>query len=194
MCKASLVSMGFFYFDFSDDEKQTLRGLLSSLLVQLCAQSDAYCDILSRFYSAHRDGFQYPCGDALTKCLLDMLNSENSPRQAPVYIIVDALDECPEASGNASSRETVLLFLEELVGLNDPNLRICVTSHPEPDIETVLAPLAFCSLSLHNQVGQLQDIVNYVSSVVNSDQKMRRWNAEDKKLFTDTLSQRADGM
>ena len=46
MRKAGLASLAFFYFDFREDQKKTLRGLLSSLLVQLCRQSDSYCDML----------------------------------------------------------------------------------------------------------------------------------------------------
>jgi hypothetical protein len=45
MRKAGLASLAFFYCDFREDQKKDLRGLLSSLLVQLCHQSDSYCDI-----------------------------------------------------------------------------------------------------------------------------------------------------
>lgn len=183
--------MAFFYCDFRDEEKQTRRGLLSSLLVQFCAQSDTYCNILSKLYSGHNDGSQYPSDSALEQCLSEMLNY---PGQAPIYIIVDALDECPKTSDTPSSREKVLKFLEQLVNRSHPNLHICVTSRPEPDIETILAPLAFHSVCLHDQVGQKQDIIDYVCSVVSSDSKMRKWRAEDKKLVIDTLTRRADGM
>ena len=49
-------------------------------------------------------------------------------------------------------------------------------------------------VSLPNQGGQKKDIIEYVTSVVHSDPKMRRWRGEDKKLVIDTLSERADGM
>ena len=57
--KSGLASLGFFYCDFRDDQKKDQRGLLSSLLVQLCEQSDAYSAILSDFYAAHGDGSQH---------------------------------------------------------------------------------------------------------------------------------------
>jgi len=47
--KSGLASLAFFYCDFRDDEKKDRRGLLSSLLVQLGEQSDAYSTILSKF-------------------------------------------------------------------------------------------------------------------------------------------------
>ena len=40
--KSGLASLAFFYCDFRDDQKKDQRGILSSILVQLCEQSDAY--------------------------------------------------------------------------------------------------------------------------------------------------------
>jgi hypothetical protein len=40
----------------------------------------------------------------------------------------------------------------------------------------------------------MKDVVDYISSVVQSDTKMRRWREEDRKLVIETLSENADGM
>jgi hypothetical protein len=116
------------------------------------------------------------------------------PHEHPIYIIIDALDECPDTSGMPSPREQVLNLLKELVNLSLPNLHLCVTSRPEIDIRHALEPLTSRCVSLHEQSGQKKDIVDYVTSVVHSDSKMRRWREEDKKLVIETLSERADGM
>jgi len=183
--------MAFFYCDFRDTSKQKRRDLLPSLVIQLSAQSDPCCDILSRLYLAHDSGAQKPNEDNLMKCLKEMVTLPGHP---PVYLIMDALDECPDTSGLPSPREQVLDLLKELVELSFPNLHICVTSRPEVDIRTALEPLTSCQVSLHNQSGQKKDIIKYVTSVVHSDPKMRKWRDEDKKLVIDTLSERADGM
>src|SRR3979490_962904 len=86
MQKAGLASLAFFYCDFREDQKKDLRGLLSSLLIQLCHQSDSYCDILSKCYSEHNKGTQDPSDDELSRCLTDILKL---PEHAPVYLIVD---------------------------------------------------------------------------------------------------------
>jgi hypothetical protein len=62
---------------------------------------------------------------------MDMLRLEGQPA---IYIIVDALDECPNTSGMPTPREKVLEFLEDLVDSQLPNVHICVTSRPEFDI------------------------------------------------------------
>jgi hypothetical protein len=118
------------------------------------------------------------------------------PYQRPTFLIIDALDESPHASGISSHRETVLQLLEELVNLSLPCLHICVTSRPEMDIRNVLEHLTSRRVSLHDQSGQKKDIADYVRSVVYSDsqQIMRRWRTEDKELVIETLTERADGM
>ncbi|KAH9978330.1 hypothetical protein BJV74DRAFT_141737 [Russula compacta] len=191
MRKSGLASLAFYYFDFRDVQKKHRRGLLSSLLFQLCGQSDSYYDILSDLYSTHHDGSQDPSDGALTECLEKMLCLSG---QAPVYLILDALDECPNTSGTPTARENVLSLVEDLVDLRLPTLHICLTSRPEVDIQTVLDSLEFHSIPLHDQEGQKQDILDYIRSVVRSDRKTRRWRAEDKQLVIDVLSQKANGM
>ncbi len=167
--------------------------MLLSLLTQLSTNSDSCCDILSHAYKAHGEGQYKPSTSTLIRCLKEMVAL---PGQVPIYIVLDALDECPVTSGIPSPREQVLDLLKDLVGLQLPNLHICVTSRPEIDIRTVLEPLAFCPVSIHDQTGQKTDIENYVRFVVyaNSDTEMRRWRVVDKDLVIETLTERADGM
>ena len=118
------------------------------------------------------------------------------PDQRPVYLIMDAVDECPNSSGIPTPREQVLQLIQELFELRLPHLHICVTSRPEVDIRDVLDPLTSLKVSLHDQTGQKEDIVNYISSIVysNSEPIMKRWRTEDRELVIKTLSERADGM
>jgi hypothetical protein len=193
VCKAGNASMAYFYFDFRDANKQGLRDLLTPLLTQLSARPGPYCDILSDLYLSHDNGRNQPSDSSLAECLKKMVTL---PDQPPVYLIVDALDESPNASGISSPREMVLQLLKELVDTSLQNLHICVTSRPEFDIRNVLEPLTSFRVSLHDQSGQQQDIADYVRSVVYSDsqQIMKRWRKEDKELVIETLSKRADGM
>jgi len=191
MRKRGLASLGFFYCDFRDDDKKNLRGLVTSLLVQLCDHSDCYSAILSEFYSEHGGGLRQASDDELIGCLEDILKLQ---KQAPVYIIIDGLDECPNTFGMPSPREKVLDFLKELVTLRLQNVHICITSRPEVDITMALNSLPFQTISLHDEIGQKQDIVNYLNSVVYADPKMNKWRAEDKDLVIDVLKRKADGM
>ena len=188
---AGSAFLAYFYFDFKDTEKQDSHALLSSLLIQLSEQSDLFFDVLFSLYSAHKDGSEKPTDDSLAECLKDMLAITE---QVPIYLVMDALDECPNDLGIPTSREKVLEFMKELVELRYPNLRLCTTSRPEFDIRATLEPLATQQVSLHNESGQKQDIVNYVTSVVHSDKKMKRWRENDKNMVVEKLSEKADGM
>ncbi len=191
LCDMGLALMAYFYCDFRDTEKQDASGLLSSLIIQLAAKSDACCNILSDLYSNCDAGSWQPGDDVLLDCLEKMLNIEGFPT---IYIIIDGLDECPDVSGLVPPRERVLELLEKLVEFHLSNVRICVTSRPEADIQASLAPLASHTVSLHEEYGQKKDICDYVRYIVYSDRRLRRWKVEDKEMVVDSLSRRGDGM
>jgi hypothetical protein len=115
---------------------------VSSLLIQFCNHSDF--PVLSENGRGSRD----PSDDLLIGCLEAILKH---PGQAPVYIITDGLDECPNTFGMLSPREKILMFVEELVDLHFQNLHICVTNRSEVDITIALN-------SLHSHTVDLQKI------------------------------------
>jgi hypothetical protein len=191
MSQTGLATLAFFYFDFRDAGKQDARSLLSSLLVQLCHGSNKLSDIISTSRQDHGNGTRQPSEVVLLECLKEVLKL---PGQGELYIVVDALDECPDFSGYPTPREQVLTILQELVELHLAHVHFCFTSRPEVDIQDALEGLAVQNVSLHEQAGQNQDIFYYIKSAVSSDTKMRRWREEDKKLVINTLMTRARGM
>ena len=190
---AGSAYMAFFFFDFKDTRKQGARALLSSLIVQLSSRSRAFYPILFDFYSTHQPGLQQSGIGALTKCLEDLIKASGD---VPIYLILDAVDECPNTRGIPSSRRQVLDLVEKLVKQSHPRLHLCITSRPEVDIRTSLEPLTSASncICLHDQIGQKKDIVEFVHGVVYSDENMQRWRDEDKRLVIKMLSERANGM
>ena len=190
--KARQATLAYFYFDFNDNKKTNLDNALRSLLTQLAVRSDRYCDILCDVYD--NNGGSTPGTDEMITCLEEMFEQ---PDQVPIYIILDALDECSNAGEIPSARKRVLDFLKRLV---DPsrlsNLRLCVTSRPEDDIRSALQ--AFRTISIQEQMGQKEDIHRYIKDRVrvyaNSDTLMGRWDNKTKNKVVDTLTEKADGM
>jgi len=192
LSEARLASIANFYFDFRDSSKQDVRCALSSLLTQLSIQSDACCDLLERLYKAHNTGSKEPSVDVLRECLNNMLTLQD---QGPIFFVFDAIDECPNSKGTPSPRENVLKLIKWLSELHYSQLSICVTSRlQEADIEAVLLPLATYTVSLHDENGQKEDIIDYIKWFINSDPKTRKWRKEDKELVIEKLSERAEGM
>jgi len=184
--------IAYYYFDFKDAAKRDLRGLLSSILTQLGADSDKCLHVLSQLHMTYRDGSEQPSEESLAQGLKIMLGQS----QLPVYVIVDALDECPNNNATPSARKKVLNFITDLIKSEHPNLHLCITSRPEQDIQATLDPLTPASprVSLHEEYGQREDINNYIRYFVQSNDTMRKWRTEDKEMVIDTLSERADGM
>ena len=191
---AGNATLAYFYFDYRDKQKQTVRNVVTSLLVQLSAYSKPCCEIIYRLYSKHGKGMKQhqPSNGNLIDCLKEMLATVT---QHPIFIVMDALDECPDL-GLPTPRDAVLNFVKDLVCLHVqvPNLHIFATSRPEVDIQNRLKPLAVNAISLQDESRQKAVISNYVSSVVSSDEQMKQWRDEDKRLVAKELSERADGM
>ncbi len=191
MRAAGLATMAYYYFDFRDIKKQDCYGLLSSLISQLSVESDSCYDLLSQLYSSHSRGTRKPSIGALKNCMTDMLSLRG---QCPIYIVIDGVDECPNFPGRPSAREKVLTVIKDLVGLKLPNVHLCVASRPEMDIRMVLESLTSLKISLHDEIGQKEDIIAYIKFTVRSDWSMQRWREEDQNLVIDTLSEKVDGM
>jgi len=191
MRQMGLITISMFYFDFRDRGKQELRHLLSSILIQLCSLSNRFSEIISALYQNHNRGSRQPSEDELMECLKSMLRL---PGQGELYLIIDALDECPNCSGYPTSRKRVLGAIQALIELQLPHVHFCVTSRPEIDIRDALDPLVNYNMALHDQAGQNQDILNYINDFVLFDPSVRRWREEDKQLVIETLAKKSGGM
>ena len=190
MCQAGSAILAFFYFDYRDAAKLDSRSLLSSLLIQLGNQSDRFSEVLFTLYKAHDRGSRQAGEDELIKCLQDMISL---PGQLPIYIILDALDECSDSPGLVSPRADVLEIIKNLIRLQT-SAHFCIFSRPEVDIRRVLEPLSNHTISLDKHDGQTEFIAEYIKSVIHSDSRMREWPEEDKELVIGTLTRRCGGM
>jgi len=181
ICETGAATCAYFYFDFRDIAKQDVRGLLSSLVDQLSSQSNDFSAVLSELYSSYDRGSRQPSNEALMECLKKMLKL---PGQGPVYLIIDALDECPK-SGYPTARGQVLVIMQELINLKLPHVHLCITSRLESDILEILEPLAIHNVPLPEKAGQNQDVADSTMSLVHSEP---RTQDEAKELAIRTLT------
>jgi hypothetical protein len=189
---AGQATLAYYYFDFRNKEKQDVRNFITSVLCQLSEFSKPHFDIIYRLYLSHGNGMRQPSNHVLMACLKEMLMA--APEQ-PAFLIIDSLDECSDALGFPNSREAILDVVKELT--HHPrhrNLRFCITSRPEVDLQTGLEPLAVSVISLHGQSERKGDIADHLCSVVSFDENLKTLRDEDKKLVVQELSERADGM
>jgi hypothetical protein len=157
--KAGAVGIAFFYFSFSDDQKEDANGMLRTLLLQLPAQllPDGERD-LKELHALYHSGS--PPVNVLLGSLQRLLR-----RFSDAYILIDALDESPRDS----KREGVLRAIEAIRGLH-----FLVTSRNELEIRESLDPLSDQNVSLRNSEVD-RDIESFVTYQLENDRKLHKW-------------------
>ncbi|KAH0543420.1 hypothetical protein FGG08_002278 [Glutinoglossum americanum] len=184
LCLRDAHHLAFFYFSFSDLERQRtdifMRTILRQLLLQRSVVPDPIVDIYNRY------GHSQPPGDVWKEALQSVIKA---PGQT--YIIIDALDECPTYSGE---RARLLDVLEALKPLRVQNLHVLATSRRERDIERAMLPLGtFSPFSIQNAEVD-EDIRTHVKAKLAEDEITSQWPASLREDVEKELSTRAQGM
>ncbi len=172
--------MGYFYFDFSDPEKQRHENLVRSLIVQFSARASKVPEALETLYSQNKDGQTQPSTDALIAVLEIIFQAFDQS-----FIIIDALDEC-------SDRQEFLSFINGIIDWKVGKLHILATSRKETDISEVLDPLITEQISIQNLVNA--DIRLYVQERLRNDTKLKKWPDKIRMEIETTLMDGAHGM
>ncbi len=173
-------AMGYFYFDFSDPEKQRHENLVRSLIVQFSARASKVPEALETLYSQNKDGQTQPSTDALIAVLEIIFQAFDQS-----FIIIDALDEC-------SDRQELLSFINGIIDWKVGKLHILATSRKETDISEVLDPLITEQISIQNLVNA--DIRLYVQERLRNDTKLKKWPDKIRMEIETTLMDGAHGM
>ncbi|KAJ7883628.1 ankyrin repeat-containing domain protein [Mycena olivaceomarginata] len=129
----------YFYFYYSEADKQSLRGMLSSIISQLEEQLlDAPSPLLA-LYQKLGSGAHEPSIPELTACLKSLIIALSA---RPIFIILDALDEC-------SKTDELAPVLCDLLQWAEGCVHVFVTSRPEDAVVKLLRPLTTCDISLY---------------------------------------------
>jgi hypothetical protein len=107
-----------------------------------------------------------------------------------VYLVLDALDECP-------ARHDLLAWIRTIANLTDPKIHLLVTSRKEPDIDTVLG-----FDDVIDQVVAVQaeiidaDIRAYIIDTLRTDVSFKRWERHEdvQQMIRDSLFEKSNGM
>jgi ankyrin repeat domain-containing protein 50 len=178
-------ALAYFYFDFNDTEKQEVSTFVSSLIAQLCNQVVDIPEQLEDLYKRCNNGRQKATMRELKTILSRMMKDLED-----VFIVVDALDECPKNG----EREELLEFITEIRAWSSSNMHILATSRLEPDIKETLTPL-LTSQAISIQGFQVEsDIKVHVASQLAIDPRLKKWSSDIKTEIEKTLTAGANGM
>ena len=134
----------YWYFSFSERGTLSLGNSLSSLLRQLCSVTNALPTSIHGLWEKHNVSGSRPSNDTLLT-VLDEIIDQFALESRQVFLVFDALDECPARVDNAATssvneknislRSEVLDTLMHLIKMHS-NLRIVATSRKELDIQS----------------------------------------------------------
>lgn len=166
----------YFFFDFRDEKKQTLRELLLSLICQLYSTSNGPREVLHRLYSSRDWNQTKPSTTTLIEVFDNMLHHSGHAK-----LVLDALDE----SKKGRDREELLQWLHRQIrGTMSKNskFRIIMTSRSEQqDIIGALGPLVSekAQLSIEENAFKVRDdIRKYIERRIAKDRMFARWRNE----------------
>jgi hypothetical protein len=128
---------------------------------------------------------------------MDMLNSVLDGFEN-VYVLMDALDECPKHSADQDrERDELLERIREICSWDNSCLHILTTSRKEKDIEESLTDLSrnitnFQVITVHG--GHVEhDIRTYIQRKLAAHQ-FKTWQPKLKAEVQEKLATQADGM
>jgi hypothetical protein len=115
--------------------------------------------------------------------VLDDVLSASIPDRGHVYLVFDALDECPDNTHADSKRKSLLSILVNLLQRHKDKVHILATSRPEHDIKAELERFSKVDLEFH----LAEDVKEFVTAAI-SGPSLEKYNEEIKGLIFDTLT------
>jgi hypothetical protein len=179
--QGSRASIAYFYFDFTEVQKQSIEGCLRSLLRQLSAKE--LPAVVKAIHKQSQECSARPDLDALTNTLKAVL------RQSPLtFLVFDALDECKEV-------KALMEVIAEIKRWELSSVRMLTTSRREPDIIATMDILLPQSICLDAALID-EDIKAFVKQSLRRDGPLKRWSghAEAKQEIENALAARSNGM
>ncbi|KAG9570980.1 purine and uridine phosphorylase, partial [Aureobasidium melanogenum] len=168
----------YFYFDFSDSNKQHYKDMLRSLLLQLYHKSRIAQAVIQSCYISHEQGCRQPTLGALRDALDSVLQQSQG-----LNIILDALDE-------AQSLDEIVQWCRSIHSAEALRVRLLVTSRTQVvswSNEEAVIPLQLQDLN--------EDIQFYTRRRLYSEE-FQHWESQEmlRNEVETTICEKAGGM
>lgn len=175
-----------FFFDFSDTMKQTVDGMLRSLIFQLYKLGIDSSKELDGLFQSHRDGRDQPATKTLLGCLRTMMRV---PRK--IFLVLDALDE-------STTRVELLKWIKDVISTHElDHVRLIATGRPEAEFQREI-PLLIgkdnCLLLDKDAINT--DIRSYVMARLEQSPEFAKWASFPSVLeqIRNEIGSKPDGM
>lgn len=163
--------------------------MLASLIKQICLQLSEEFLFIEAFRD-HKKRGQRPDTRTLEKMLISSTSSFSN-----VYVVIDALDECPLLN---DQRDNLLKTLERILLKAPRNLHIFLTSRNEKDIDdklrVLLSPPSRIEIDLLAHQERLNCDINHYINLKLSTEDFDSWPESIKKEVKQSLMEKSDCM
>ena len=173
------IGIAYVYFNYKEND-QTPINMIASLLQQLLQQQGDLTTEVKLLYEHHKNKGTRPPLSTYSKVLQSTIR-----RFSRVFILVDALDECPEDDG---ARETFSKRVKEFL----PDINLLITSRHVPTIERMFDGTTQIEIRASND-----DITSYLDARIKEHSQMMRHIKLDPTLLgtvLDAIVSKACGM
>ncbi|KAH6952507.1 hypothetical protein BKA56DRAFT_681973 [Ilyonectria sp. MPI-CAGE-AT-0026] len=177
----------YFYFTFSETQKQSLENAVRTLASQLCYHRPEVRHHLNSLFSSCNDGKQQPSLDFLCKTFQQMVQAAGE-----LWVVLDALDECNDRSHPRGLLPWIMNLRSE-----KSQVHLLVTSRQEQDIKSAIEKLASCRDIIPLQNDQIdEDIAAYIQTEVRDAGRLARWSKRPdiQQEIENALKEKASGM
>jgi len=178
------VQIAYFFFDFNDPAKQTMDGMLRSLIFQLSVSVEVIPKALEELYTKHNKNIgsvTSPTINEWTSILLGLLSERER-----FYIVIDALDECLE-------EEVLIESIKALVSKSTESTRWLFTRRTSEEASSNLLTTNIRSIRIESSSVD-HDIATYLHATLENDPKLRSFPPNAKKLIRSEIQSKARGM
>ncbi|KAI9764163.1 MAG: hypothetical protein M1840_008645 [Geoglossum simile] len=186
--------LAYYYISFRDKESQEVYPLVCSLLTQLVrglvreVRPGQY--YLPTAFRNLYDNYQ-PASEPTMEDLIATFQGV-SGESKKIYIVIDALDECPLQR----DREDIIKFLKEFSLCVQSSMHILITSREEKDIRDTINEVLEekCHRVSIQNVRVNDDIRVYLQTSMAEDSVFRKWPCQVQDKVIEHLMEKANGV
>lgn len=181
--KANIV---YFFFDFNDIAKQSVEGMVRSLIYQLVAKADGVPKTVQNLYSKHQAAPSMtspPRPEEWQEVLIALLQDTERP-----FVFIDALDECAESESQDLHKTIRGLFKK-----GGAHAKWLLTARPSPRLLSFLQVPGFIHSSMEE--GAINsDIELHLKARLENDAKLSSFGPKAKEMIISSITLKSAGM
>ena len=177
--QSSAVGVTYVYCNYKLQKEQNTSSLMAAILKQLVQARPSIIEPVDRLYKQHANRGTKPSADEIFGALLSILTKFST-----VYVVIDALDECPDSNGN---RRQFLAQLQDLQAKTD--LRLMVTSRYIPEIIAKFRGALMLEVRAHDE-----DVRRFVAGQIYRLPKCIQRDITLQEMVQNKVTEAVDGM